>query len=361
MFFYKILICDDSPIDRKLLIHLLGQIEACRFDCREAGKAEEISAALAEKKFDLIFLDLRLPERSGLDWLAEIASRKLAPVVMLTGSGDKKDIVTAMRSGAADYLLKEDLFPEAVGLAVDGALELWRLTTERDLLLGTATHEIRNPLAGIAMYLEILAKNWRQYEPAKVDQLIDSTRQTVRELLEMLGELLDLEKIKKGTVSLELAPVGIGELLKEKYDFFLPQAENKSISLALQPVSESLVIEADRQRLGEVLDNYISNALKYSPAGAQVTIAAERCGDDLRVKVTDTGPGIAAEELDRLFVAFSDKKVSSRPTGGERSTGLGLAICKKIIELHGGQVGVDSQLGKGSAFWFNIPLRGKKN
>lgn len=360
MLYYKILICDDSPTDRRLLIHLLGQVEACQFDCQEAGSAGEIRSALDDRQFDLIFLDLRLPDRDGLDWLAEIVERKLAPVVMLTGSGDKKDIVAAMRSGAADYLIKDELFPERIGLAVDGALKLWRLITERDLLLGTATHEIRNPLAGIAMYLEILEKNWRQYEPAKVDELIGKTRQTVRELLEMLGELLDLEKIKKGTVSLELAPVKIGELLQEKCSFFLPQAEHKKIVLVLRPVDAALVVEADPQRLGEVLDNFISNALKYSPAGATVTLEATRAGDELHAAVTDTGPGIAAEELDRLFVAFPAKKVSTRPTGGERSTGLGLAICKKIIELHSGRVGVDSQLGKGSAFWFNIPFKGKK-
>jgi two-component system sensor histidine kinase/response regulator len=164
--------------------------------------------------------------------------------------------------------------------------------------------------------------------------------------------LLDVSQIESGKLELNLEPVSVEGFLTEAVRRHTRLAAPKGTRVVLEEGEEGTVM-ADWNRLRQVIDNLVSNAVKYSPAGSTVHIWAERVPSGWRINVRDEGPGIEADERGALFQYFS--RLSARPTGGEKSTGLGLAITRKVIEAHGGQIDVDSGPERGSTFWFTLP------
>jgi len=202
-----------------------------------------------------------------------------------------------------------------------------------DLLLTMASAE--SPLTETQRdYLETIARNGRH-------------------LLELINELLDLSKIAAGRMELRLEPLELGALLQEAADSVRAQVEARRHTLVIEPLHDHLVVTADRGRLRQVLLNLLSNAIKFSTDGGRVGLSA--CLEDagrVRIAVSDTGIGIAPADQRKLFQEFVqlDASASRRYEG----TGLGLALSKRLVELHGGTIGVDSELGKGSTFWFTL-------
>jgi len=172
-------------------------------------------------------------------------------------------------------------------------------------------------------------------------------------MLGLVNDLLDVSVIESGHFDLSRKPAVMADLLGERLRFALPMAERKNIALMLESEMDATVC-VDRSRISQAIDNFISNAVKYSPAGSRVIIATSRDDQQLTVSVTDQGPGVPQAEIPKLFGDF--QKLSNRPTAGETSTGLGLAIVKKVVDAHGGRVGVDSEVGRGSRFYFTLPL-----
>jgi signal transduction histidine kinase len=176
-----------------------------------------------------------------------------------------------------------------------------------------------------------------------------------RHLLELINELLDLSKIAAGRMELRLEPLELGALFQEAAGTVRAQLEARRHTLVIEPSADHLVVTADRGRLRQVLLNLLSNAIKFSTDGGRVTLSA-RLEDSgaLRIAVSDTGIGIAPADQRKLFQEFVqlDPSESRRYEG----TGLGLALSKRLVELHGGTIGVDSELGKGSTFWFTLRL-----
>jgi CheY-like chemotaxis protein/anti-sigma regulatory factor (Ser/Thr protein kinase) len=175
-----------------------------------------------------------------------------------------------------------------------------------------------------------------------------------RHLLGLIDEVLDISRIEAGHLSISLEPVLLNEVIQEALDLIHPLAAKWNVRLggAAREVGDRYVL-ADRQRLKQVLLNFLSNATKFNRPGGTVSIAAEDApGDRLRVNVTDTGPGIPPEKMGRLFTAFD--RLGAEETGVE-GTGLGLALSKRLVEVMGGAVGVDSAVGLGSTFWVELP------
>jgi protein-histidine pros-kinase len=175
-----------------------------------------------------------------------------------------------------------------------------------------------------------------------------------RHLLELINELLDLSKIAAGRMELRLEPLELDAVLRDVATSVGAQIDARKHSLAIEPARESLVVTADRGRLRQVLLNLLSNAIKFTSDGGRIALSA-RVEDTTRVRVavSDSGIGIAPEDQAKLFQEFVQLDASnSRRYEG---TGLGLALSKRLVELHGGAMGVESELAKGSTFWFTLP------
>jgi signal transduction histidine kinase len=174
-------------------------------------------------------------------------------------------------------------------------------------------------------------------------------------LLSLVNDLLDMGRMRSGKFALVYAPMHLEELTRDVYDHLGPLAEKKEQALELALPAELPALVADRQRVSQVLVNLVGNAIKFTGPGGRITTAARVDGEAIRVEVRDTGPGIAAKDLDKLFKKFSQVDASSTRSAG--GSGLGLSISKALVEAHGGTIGVESRLGEGSTFWFTLPLR----
>ena len=230
--------------------------------------------------------------------------------------------------------------------------ELRRLNELQNTFMGFAAHDLRSPIASIQSIADLLlTPDFGLSEEEQQDFIQDIHGQT-KHMLGLLNDLLDVTRIESGKFTLDLIYKKMSTILEEAVYRNSRLAEPKGTKVLLAPVPEGKVL-TDPGRIRQVLDNLISNAVKYSPPGSTVTVRAKKGPACWRVEVQDEGPGIKPAERDRLFKDFS--RLSARPTGGEKSTGLGLSITKRVIEAHGGEIDVESEPGVGAVFWFSLP------
>jgi signal transduction histidine kinase len=226
----------------------------------------------------------------------------------------------------------------------------------KDLFLSNISHELRTPLNSIIGFTDLLLT--QELGPALSDQqrdFLETVARNGRHLLQLINELLDLQRIAAGRMELKPEPVDLAALLTETTASVHAQVQKHRHALVVTPPSAGLRVQADRGRVRQVLLNLLSNAIKFTPDGGRITVVAGAVngGAEVRIAVTDTGIGIAAEDQPKLFQEFSQLDASaSRKYEG---TGLGLALSRRLIELHGGAIGVESEMGKGSTFWFTLP------
>jgi hypothetical protein len=232
--------------------------------------------------------------------------------------------------------------------------DLRRLDELKNAFLGVAAHDLRNPLGVVEMAMEVLLDPHVELTDDEIRATMGNILDQTQHMLNLIDNLLDVSIIESGKLELLTEPVGLARFLDKTVERHHLLASTKGISIDLAtPVDPDTAITADPWRLRQVMDNLLSNAVKFSPAGGAVRVYAERFGGAWRISVADDGPGIRPEDRARLFQPFT--RLSARPTGGERSTGLGLAITQRIVEAHGGQIGVDSVPGGGATFWFTLP------
>jgi len=217
--------------------------------------------------------------------------------------------------------------------------------------LSRMSHELRTPLNAILGFGQLLERqNPTVQQRGRVEHIMSAGRH----LLNLINEVLDISRIEAGHLQLSLEPVAIAEVLEEALDLMRPLAADREMELVVGDEFENdLHLLADRQRLKQVLLNLLTNAVKYTTVGGRVAISLERSPlGKTRLIVTDTGAGIATEKLARLFTPFDRLGVEQ---SGVEGTGLGLALCQRLMHAMGGDIGVQSALGKGSAFWIELP------
>ncbi|WP_221032807.1 sensor histidine kinase [Actomonas aquatica] len=227
-------------------------------------------------------------------------------------------------------------------------------------LLAIATHDLKNPLAAIAGIAGLLLRRKRKHAAPDDDRAqaeiesLESIEESANHMSDIVRGILLNEGIESGRMTLHPESVDLRRIAAEVVRFSAAAAARKKINLQLLP-GDPLTLQADAQLLREACDNYVSNAVKYSPSGCTVTVslAPDAATGGAEFAVQDQGPGLSAEDQAKLFGKF--QKLTPRPTGGETSTGLGLSIVKTIVELHGGAVGCDSSPGAGARFWLRLP------
>jgi len=227
---------------------------------------------------------------------------------------------------------------------------LRRLETVRRDFVSNLSHELRTPLASLRALAETLQEGALEDPPA-ARRFIDQIQIEVDALTQMANELLELSKIESGRFSLNLAPVAACDLLASASQRMQVQAERANITLHVECAEELPKVQVDSQRLEQVLVNLIHNAVKFTRPGGEVVLFAEATDGSVRFAVRDTGPGIPADEVSRIFERFY--RVDKSRTGS--GTGLGLSIAKHIVEAHAGKIWVESIEGQGSTFYFTIP------
>jgi signal transduction histidine kinase len=232
--------------------------------------------------------------------------------------------------------------------------ELQQLNELKNLFLGIAAHDLRSPLGIVNMAAGILLDPSMDMDGEETHAILITIQEQVGHMLNLIDSLLDVSIIESGKLELIPEVIPLGRFLTQTIENHTRLATSKGSVIRLETAFDGAeTIFADPLRLRQVMDNLLSNAVKYSPPDSTIRVYAAPIPTGWCVRVQDEGPGIMPEDRQRLFRAF--ERLSARPTGGERSTGLGLAITRRVVEAHGGQIGVDSEPGQGSTFWFTLP------
>jgi len=220
--------------------------------------------------------------------------------------------------------------------------------------LSMAAHELRAPMTSIRGYSDMLLLGLVGEYDQRQKQFLNTIKTNVDRVLEMVNEFSEISRLETGALKLDAKSLHVGDLVSEVIVSLRPQIQAKEINLTIEVPPDLPQVWGDRTRIIQVLTNLVSNAYKYTPEGGQIAIAAQWLDDTVQVDVADTGIGIAPQDQARLFTRFfrADHPEVRRVTG----TGLGLSIVKSIVEMHGGRIWVESQLGEGSTFSFTLPL-----
>ena len=326
------------------------------FDVAPCLSGKEALAGIAADPPDLLLLDMRMPGMDGFDVLdalrANEATRDL-PVIFLTADHERDSLVRAFSSGAVDYVTKpfvpEELLSRvrahtALKLARD---HVQRLAQERQESLELIAHDLRNHFTNVLFSADMLAS--RQPDEAG-GKLVESIRSAADTGLLFLQAVLDQAAGEARGEAVE--PLPAAQVVQEAVDAHADHAQGKGMRLDLQ-LEPGLLVRGQRMALGHVLQNLVSNAVKYAPPGSVVTVKAVTRGERARFLVIDQGPGIPEAEQGELFRRFA--KLSSHPTGGESSTGLGLSLAKQKARAMGGDLWYDPAPSGGACFTLEMP------
>jgi signal transduction histidine kinase len=219
--------------------------------------------------------------------------------------------------------------------------------------LANMSHELRTPLNAIIGFSQVLRQ--RLFGPIneKQEEYLDDILSSGHHLLSLINDVLDLSKVEAGQVELEVATFSLREALERGVVMVREPATKRGVAVALELAPDVDLVDGDERRFRQVVFNLLSNAVKFTPEGGSIVVASAQVDGDMQVSVTDTGPGIAAEDRERIFEEFQQTDVGLQQREG---TGLGLALSKRLVELHGGRIWVESELGHGSRFVFTLPI-----
>ena len=326
---------------------------------------------LNERRYDVVLTDLRLADMDGIDVLREV--QRTSPEtasIMLTGYASLESAVAALRSGAYDYLMKPSDVEElraTVNRAIErGALrrrllELEEVDRLKTQFLSMASHELRTPLTAVSGFIQVARRrvaraaeneraDWRD-EAMRAAETLELAQRQARRLGRLVDELLDVSRLQLGRVELHQREFDLSTSLREVVDRMrLAQTVH---TFALDTDERPIRILADVDRIDQVFENLLNNAVKYSPSGGEVTVRARIEGSAAHLTVTDRGIGIAANELENVFNLFYR---SPDPRAGHvGGLGLGLYISREIVTRHGGRMWAESS-GDGSVFHVMLPL-----
>lgn len=343
----SIVIVDDTPANVILLEKMLAERG---YNARPVLSGKLALEAAREQPPDLILLDITMPGMNGYEVCEQLKADKALkniPVIFISALNETIDKVKAFKLGAVDYVTKPFQFEE-VYARVQTHLQLRRLEKLRDDLTHMVVHDLRNPLSVIFGFLELLEQKPGQLS-AEVQTFIPLARLCSEELLNMIGSILDVSKMGAGEMKLERKPCDL-EALVNAVIATTQLFGARTLTLETSESSPSVTVDAGLIR--RVLQNLVSNALKFTRPGGNVHIVVTPGETEVRVAVSDAGPGIEPQYHQQIFEKFGQVEDGNNHLG----TGLGLTFCKLAVEAHGGRIGVASEVGKGSTFWLELPV-----
>jgi signal transduction histidine kinase len=364
----NVMVVDDTPANLKLLQKML-QSKGYRVLAFPDG--EKALNAAAHSPPDLIFLDIKMPGMNGFEVCERLKADEVLkdiPVIFISALAETSDKVKAFAAGGVDYVTKPFQFEE-VNARMETHLRLRRQQIElrrqqielralndmKNHFLGMAAHDLRTPLGGIMGISELLADELSPLLTEKQFSFFDMILASSKFMIGLINDLLDTSAIESGYLTIERWMVDVSVPIKRTVEINRMFASPKNISIAISCQEKLPNVFADINRIEQVINNLLSNAIKYSQPGTDIAVHLRHENNEVIISVADQGPGIPEKEQHKLFQAFG--KTSVRPTSEkERSTGLGLLIVRKIIEAHGGRIWLQSELGKGTEFFFSLPV-----
>jgi signal transduction histidine kinase len=356
-----VLIVDDSEDDVEMIRRCLADDTTEVRGVTDSSQAEHV---FAEFEPDCVLLDLHMPQPDGLEILRRLRDARsrlgFLPVLVLTGDVGPVARNNALDLGADDFLTKP-LDRKEVVLRVRNLLATRRLHVElarayrhKSEFLASMSHELRTQLSSVIGFSELLLSDTSdRFDEPRRRKFLAQINSSGRYLLDLTSDILDLAKIESGHIMLRLETVMIVEVAHGVIRTMEPLASKKAIRIRADLAAAGQV-QADAGKLRQMLLNLVSNAVKFTPEGGHVTIGARRLPEAVEISVSDTGIGIPQSEFEHLFEEF--RQVDSDIAHDQRGTGLGLALTKRFVELHGGQIRLASEVGKGSVFTISLPL-----
>jgi len=345
-----ILLVDDLPENRILLDAFLAPEG---FRLTQAASGEEALEKARRQAPDLVLLDVLMP---GLDGFAtcrrlrEQPQTRFTPIIMITALNEIEDRIHGLEAGADDFVSK----PFNDDLLLAKIRSLLRLKQQRDELdelradfTNMIIHDLRAPVHSVLGLAELL----REELPAGSNptRLLSLLEQGARKIDQLISQFLDLGKLEAGRLKLRLEEVDLVRMAAGLIDQFEPVGRRKNLRFELQSAAPELSVRADPGRMDQVLSNLLQNAVKFSPRDGRIRISLERSGSGVVCHVDDDGPGFPGQEANTLFEKFFQRDVQA---GG---VGLGLYVCRAIVEAHGGAIRAENRPGGGARFTFQLP------
>ncbi|MBN8637591.1 MAG: hybrid sensor histidine kinase/response regulator [Anaerolineae bacterium] len=383
----QLLIIDD---EEEILKALNRQFRR-EYDVYTAPSAEQGYRLMTETPIQVIISDQRMPGMNGAEFFGKIKNEYPDAIrLLLTGYADIQAVISAINDGNIFRYIAKPWDPVELDTIVREAFEryhlivqnrklleelqesntrleqrvaertaeleemngrLLTLNQQKDSFLGMAAHDLRTPLTVLQGFTDLLTHPSARPEDFK--EFIVIIRETIQQMLVLLDDLLDITAIEAGKLTLRPETVAIAPFIERICKLSYRIGEQKGIQLVTDVAPDLPPITFDPRRIEQVLNNLLSNAFKFSHGGTTVTVQVRTRPDAVEFAVIDQGQGIRANEIDMVFGEF--QRVSTKPTGDEGSTGLGLSICRRIVDLHNGHIAVESESGQGSRFYFTLP------
>jgi signal transduction histidine kinase len=378
-----ILLVDDEPRNLDALEAIL---ESTNYRLLRAENADLALRLLLENDVAAIVLDIKMPQIDGFELAQMIKNTRRfreTPIVFLTAHLiDDQNVIAGYDAGAVDYLTKPvnsqvlkhkiavfaELFRKTRELAElnesleervkERTLELERseaalraAAQQKDEFLAILAHELRNPLGPLRSGLDLLLRR-KDGEPA-IARTLGSMNRQLHHMVRLIDDLLDISRVSRGLLELKKTPADVGEIVAATVESLRPAFERRHQQLTLE-MSERIEAEADSTRVAQIVTNLLTNASKFTPEKGRITVALERDGGQVLIRVADSGAGIPGDQIDRIFGMFA--RVKRDDGDGAMGLGIGLALARRLAEMHGGTLSVDSPgENAGSTFTLSLP------
>ncbi|MBE7462389.1 MAG: response regulator [Planctomycetes bacterium] len=364
----QVLLVEDDPAQLETYKQMLGGYEEDVFEVTPARTLADAVRQMRERGFDVVLLDLTLPDSRGLDTVSavqEVAPH--LPILVLTGWDADELAVKAIERGAQDCLQKGRINIRLLRRALRYAIERKKLMGQllgqnarlkeldrlKNEFVSFVSHQLRTPVTAMEVALSLMESKPPK-EPAE-DHLenLRLVRRNVDRLRTLINDVLDISRIESGRLRVELQETDLGVLALETLDLLRPLARQRQARLSTDLRRDVLWVQCDPQMIGQVLSNLVSNALVHNEPGVEVQIGAESLGSRVRLWVRDNGVGLDAEDQERIFLPYY--QINRRRARGQRATsGLGLPIAKGLVEAHQSRMNVTSKPGGGCVFSFEL-------
>lgn len=375
----NVLVVDDDPAFRNLCRLYLQDDSRIGYHVLEAASGADAMGICGAEPLDCLLIDYNLPDASGTTLLRELRNLcgPLTPMILLTGLGSEDIAIEAMHAGAADYIPKDRISEESLTRAISNAVErsrLMRSIDDRNQRLVRAndelqrkndqiqrfyhavSHEIKTPLTAAREFLSLVADGVYGEVSGEQSEALGLAMESCDQIAAHFNELIEVTRLDTGKLRLEKAPCDPKRLVMLSIASVRSAAAAKGVEIEERIADDLPQIVVDGSRIIQVLSNLLNNAEKFTEPGGTITVFAERDEqfDTIVLGVRDTGCGIAPDHLPRIFDRLY--QVSNQSEAFTRGLGLGLSIAREIISLHGGDLLVESEVGKGSTFRVRLPV-----
>jgi len=327
------------------------------FTIETAESAEEGLEMMKVKRYDILLLDNQLPGMHGVDLLKMMhESQSDILTIMITAFASIETAVSATKNGAYDFLTKP-FTPQELKDAILKASKHFILTNSakkfeeekkkiRFQFISILSHELKSPIAAISNYLKLMEKRIAGNDIEAYDEFIKRSQIRIKDMEKLIFDLLDLTRIESGEKKRELLPVRVDSVINESLANFSEDIQRRNLTVE-KNIAE-VEMQADKTEIEIIVNNFISNAIKYNIDSGKITIYLTTGGGTVKFSVGDTGIGIGEKDIGRLFKEFS--RIKNEKTMNISGSGIGLSTVKKIISMYDGSVNVESEPGKGSVF-----------